>query len=85
MADINYEIGDKEKHLLTVAVSVFWKKIRIQLDGEDLVNKGHFTPGPEQFTFDVGETEKHKVEVSAGGFSSTKVTVDGKEIEGSKG
>jgi len=85
MAKENFEIGDKEKHLLTVDVSIFWKKIKIELDDEKLVDKGHFTPGPEQFTFDVGTDEKHKVEVSAGGFSPTKVLVDGKEVEGTKG
>ncbi len=83
MSKTNFEIGEKEKHLLTVSWSIVSKRILIKLDDEKLVDKGHFTPGPEQFTFDVGDTEKHKVEVSVGGFSHLKVLVDGKPIEGS--
>ena len=85
MGKTNFEIGDKEKHLFTVGWSILSKRILIELDGEKLVDKGHYTPSPEQFTFDMGSSEKHKVEVSVGGFSSLKVWVDGKLVEGSKG
>jgi hypothetical protein len=78
-----FEIGEKEVHVLTVGWSILTKRIFIELDDEKLVDKGHYTPTPEKFTFDVGSSEKHKVEVSVGGFSSVKVWVDGKPLEGS--
>ena len=46
-----------------------------------MVNEYHYSPVPKEFKFDVGTSEKHHVEISAGGFSSIKVIVDGKEAQ----
>ena len=81
MAKAKFEIGETEKHILVVDTSVFWKRITIELDGKKVVNKSHFIPGPEKFQFDVGSSEHHRVEISAGGFSPIIVSVDGKEAQ----
>jgi hypothetical protein len=83
MAKISFEIGEKEKHVLIVGWSILTKRIFIELDDEKLVDKGHYTPVAEQFSFDVGSFEKHKVEVSVGGFTKVKVLVDGKPLKSS--
>jgi len=51
------------------------------VDGEKVVNESHFSPLPKKFQFEVGNTEKHQVEINTGPFSSTKVTVDGKAAQ----
>ncbi len=81
MAKETFQLGANEKHVLLVDVSIFWKRVKIEVDSKTIVDESHFTPGPSQYKFDIGATEKHKVEVSAGGFSPIKVYVDGKEIQ----
>ena len=81
MAKAKFEIGETEKHIIVVDTSVFWKSITIELDGKKVVSKSHFIPGPENFQYDVGDYEKHHVEISAGGFSPIKLFVDGKEAQ----
>ena len=73
-----YEIGETEKHVLKVNWNLFMKHIKIELDGRTVADKYHYSPSPETLTFDVGDNEKHQLEISVGGFSSTKVRVDGK-------
>ena len=76
-----FEIGETEKHLIEVDWSLLMKHIVIKLDGEMVKDKFHYSPVPEKFHLDVGNTEKHVVEISAGGFSTVKLAVDGKAIQ----
>jgi hypothetical protein len=81
MAKETFEIGETEKHLILVNASIFWKRITIDVDGKTMVNEYSYSPAPKQYQFDLGTSEKHHVEISAGGFSSIKVVVDGKETQ----
>jgi len=81
MTKETFEIGENEKHVIIVNASIFWKRITIELDGKTMVNEYSYSPVPKEYQFDVGTTEKHHVEISAGGFSSIKVVVDGKEAQ----
>jgi len=38
MAKQKFEIGEKEKHLIEVETSLFWKTIKVKLDGRTVVN-----------------------------------------------
>jgi hypothetical protein len=81
MAKDTFKIGETEKHVIVVDASIFWKHITIEVDGKTMVNEYSYSPAPKKFQFDVGTSEKHHVEISAGGFSSIKVVVDGKEAQ----
>ena len=81
MAKDTFKIGENEKHVILVNASIFWKRITIEIDGKTMVNEYSYSPSPKQYHFDVGTSEKHHVEISAGGFSSIKVVVDGKEVQ----
>jgi hypothetical protein len=57
------------------------KHITIELDGEKVVDELHYNPTAKKFQFDVGNSEKHHVEISVGPFSPIKLFVDGKEAQ----
>lgn len=78
MAKSTFEVGEKEKHLVSVDWDRVMKRIQIDLDGQKVVDEMHYSPGAKKFPLDVGSSEKHKVEVSVGMFSPMKVLVDGK-------
>jgi len=68
------------------------KEIRIELDGEKLADEYYYSPLAKEFSFDVGSSEVHKVEVSLGVSlpivslvkrREVKVLVDGKPAQGS--
>lgn len=81
MAKSKFEIGETEKHTLVVGWSIISKHLTIYLDGKKITDKLHLTPTPEEWQLEVGESEKHQVKISAGGFSHTKVVLDGKEVQ----
>ncbi len=81
MSKTKFEIGETEKHLIIVENSILWKRVIIELDGEKVVNESHFSPGGKKFEFEVGNSEKHHVEVRAGGFSHSELFVDGKAVK----
>jgi len=88
MAKSSFEVGEKEKHTLTVDHDWVMKKIRIELDGEKLADEYHYSPLAKTYSFDVGSSEVHKVEVNLGRFSyfkgrEVKVLVDGKPARSS--
>jgi hypothetical protein len=45
------------------------------------MTKAKFEPLPKKFQLDVGNSEKHHLEISAGPFSPIKLFVDGKEVQ----
>ncbi len=81
MGKAKFEIGEKEKHTITVNASALLKLIKIEVDGKKVVNESHFTPTAKKFQLEVGDTEKHQVEIEAGPFSSPTLTVDGKSVQ----
>jgi hypothetical protein len=81
MTKVTFEIGETETHLPVVNYSWFWKHVTIELDGEKVVDEFHYSPLPKKFQFDVGRSEKHRVEISAGTFSPIKLVVDGKAAQ----
>jgi hypothetical protein len=80
MTKTKFEIGEAEKHLIIVDSSIVWKRVIIELDGVRVANRSHFSPGGKKFEFEVGNSEKHHVEVRAGGFSHPELFVDGKAV-----
>ena len=94
MGKSSFEIGEREKHTLTVDRDSVMKHIRIELDGEKLADEYIYSLGAKKFSFDVGSSEVHKVEVNLGmtfpllAFvkgRELKVLVDGKPAVGSGG
>ena len=81
MAKAKFEIGEAEKHTVIVNASALLKFIKIEVDGEKVVNEANFQPSAKKFQLDVGSSEKHHVEISAGPFSPIKLFVDGKEAQ----
>jgi len=81
MGKTKFEIGDTEKHTIIVNNSLLMKHITIEIDGEKVADESNFSPMGKKFQFDVGSSEKHHVEISAGGFSTTKLIVDGKAVQ----
>jgi hypothetical protein len=66
MAKSSFEVGEKEKHTLTVDHDWLTKHIRIELDGEKLADEYYYSLGAKTWSFDVGTSEVHKVEVRLG-------------------
>ena len=81
MTKANFEIGENEKHTIVVNASALLKFVKIEVDGEKVVNEANFQPLAKKFELDVGSSEKHHVEISAGPFSPIKLFVDGKETQ----
>lgn len=81
MTKDRFEIGENEKHTVIVNANPLLKYIKIEVDGEKVVNEANFQPFSKKFQLDVGNSEKHHVEISAGPFSPIKLFVDGKEAQ----
>lgn len=81
MSKFNFEVGDAEKHQVNVNFSKLMKRVRVEVDGQSVVDEPNFSPSVKKYEFDVGDVEKHKVEVSEGLFSPLKVVVDGKILK----
>jgi hypothetical protein len=81
MTKAKFEIGETEKHIIIVNASALLKYIKIEVDGEKVVNEANFQPMAKKFQLDVGNSEKHHLEISAGPFSPITLFVDGKEAQ----
>jgi hypothetical protein len=88
MGKSTFEVGEREKHSLTVDTDRVMKTIRIEVDGQKVIDESLFSPGAKKFALDVGSPEAHKVEVEFGmtrwafGRKLT-VLVDGKPVQSS--
>ncbi|HLH85777.1 MAG TPA: hypothetical protein VKU79_02805 [Thermoplasmataceae archaeon] len=80
MSKARFQIGEVEKHVIYVNANPFLKYIRIEVDGERVVNVANLTPSRE-FQLEVGNLEKHHVDIRIRAFSPIKLSVDGKEAE----
>ncbi len=88
MSKNKFEIGEKEKHSLTVDADQVMKRISIEVDGQKVIDESLFSLGAKKFAFDVGSSEVHKVEVNLGmtrwAFGrKISVLVDGKPAQSS--
>ena len=81
MTKAKFEIGETEKHTIIVNASALLKYIKIEVDGEKVVNEANFQPTPKKFHLNVGTSENHHLEISAGPFSPIEIFVDGKEAQ----
>lgn len=76
-----FEIGEKERHVITVETSLVSKFITIKMDGEPLIQDWHPSPFAKTFHFNVGSSENHHVELRVGAFTATRVLVDGNPVQ----
>ncbi len=88
MGKSRFEVGEGEKHLLTVDWDTIMKRIHIELDDQKIADEFHYSPGAKKFTFDVGSSEVHKVEVRVGMMRwvfgrNISVLVDGRPAQSS--
>ena len=80
-AKSTFEVGEKEKHSLTVDWDRVMKRMHIKLDGEKLADEYHYSPLAKNSSFDVGSSEVHKVEVSLGMTLPLLAFVKGRELK----
>jgi hypothetical protein len=66
MAKSSFVIGEKEKHTLTVDHDWLTKHIHLELDGETVADEYYYSLSAKTWSFDVGTSEPHKVEVRLG-------------------
>ena len=59
MTKAKFEIGETEKHTIIVNASALLKYIKIEVDGEKVVNESHFSSLPKKFQVEVINTEKN--------------------------
>jgi len=88
-----FSVGENERHTVDYNFNKFWGGLTIKVDGEEIVKsfqafKSSFKPEQMPFKFDVGDKEKHSVEIKTimplffAGFRPCKyeVSVDGKVV-----
>jgi hypothetical protein len=75
-----YEIGEKEKHYFTVDMNLSLRRIKIEQDGVLVVNEFRLAPFSKTFTFDIGTSELHNVEITARLFHPIELKFDGKTV-----
>ena len=79
MSKARFEIGDHEKHVISVNANPFLKYIRIEVDGERVIDVPNLVPS-RKFDLEIGNTEKHKVEIFIRLLSPVRLMVDGNEV-----
>lgn len=78
MSKARFEIGENERHSITVNANPFLKYIRVEVDGERVIDVANFTPS-RKLELEVGESEKHHIDINIRALSPIKLFVDGKE------
>lgn len=79
MSKAKFEIGESEKHIININANPILKYIKIEVDGERVIDVPNFIPS-RKFDLEVGDAEKHKVEISIRALSPIRMLVDGKEV-----
>lgn len=74
-----FEVGVDEKHTIFVNANPLFKFIRIEVDGERVVNVANFQPS-RSFELEVGNQEQHHVEIHIRALSPIHLLVDGEEV-----
>jgi hypothetical protein len=80
MAKAKFEVGENEKHVIDVNANIILKYIRIYVDGERVINVVNLTPSRD-FQLDVGNSEKHHVEIKIRALTPIRLLVDGNETQ----
>jgi hypothetical protein len=80
MANAKFEVGESEKHLIAVNANPFLKYVRIEVDGNRVIDVANLTPS-RKFRLEVGNLEKHNVEIHIRIFSPIRLFVDGEETK----
>ena len=80
MAKAKFEVGESEKHVIDVNANIILKYIRIYVDGERVINVVNLTPSRD-FQLDVGNSEKHHVEIKIRALTPIRLLVDGNETQ----
>lgn len=78
MAKARFEIGEKEKHTVFVNANPLLKYIRVEVDGERVINVSNFQPS-RKLELNVGNSEPHQLEIHIRALSPIRLFVDGKE------
>jgi hypothetical protein len=60
MTKAKFEIGETEKHTIIVNASALLKYIKIEVDGEKVVNESNFSSLPKKFQVEVEISAKHR-------------------------
>ena len=81
MPKFSVEVGEREKHTLTVDWDRVMKHMHIELDGEKLADEYYYSMGAKRFSFDVGTSEVHKVVVSLGMTLPLVAIVKGRDVK----
>ena len=80
MSKAKFEIGESEKHIIAVNANPFLKYIRVEVDGERVIDVANLTPS-RKFQIEVGNLEKHSLEINIRALSPIKLYVDGEETK----
>lgn len=78
LSKAKFEVGENEKHLVAVNSNPFLKYIRVEVDGERVINVANFQPF-RKLELDVGETERHHLEIVLRALTPIKLFSDGEE------
>lgn len=80
MSKAKFEVGDDEKHTVSVNANPFLKYIRVEVDGKRVINVANFTP-TRKLELEVGESEKHHLEIDIRALTPIRLFVDGEEVQ----
>ena len=80
MAKASFEVGEAEKHIIAVNANPFLKVIRVEVDGERVIDVANLQPS-RKLQLDVGKLEKHSLEIDIRLLSPIRLFADGKEIQ----
>lgn len=78
MAKANFEVGENEKHKVFVNSNPFLKYIRVEVDGKRVIDVVNLQPA-RKLELDVGESEKHHLEIILRALTPIRLLIDGKE------
>jgi hypothetical protein len=76
-----YEVGENEKHYFTVNLNMGSRRVKIEQDGALVASRFLIAPTAKKFTFDVGTSEPHHVEIIAGLFHAIELKADGRVVQ----
>ena len=79
MSKARFEIGDHEKHIISVNANPFLKYVRIEVDGERVIDVPNLVPC-RKFDLEIGNTEKHKVEIFIRLLTPVRLIMDGNKV-----
>ena len=75
-----FEFGHNEKHVVEVSASMWTAAIKIVIDGREMTSKHQIGVSDKSYKFNIGDKEKHEVEVRVGGIitPTAELFVDGR-------